>query len=122
VLDISCHQARGVAAATWDPGNINLLITKLVEIFKSMTELPIESEDLIGVTERQRQLLSSCAKHLLAFKREARTKDEDGADIVIAAEHLRAAAICLSRITGRGDAGDVEEVLGVVFEKFCVGK
>jgi len=36
---------------------------------------------------------------------------------VVAAEHLRAAAACLARITGRGEAGDVEEVLGVVFEK-----
>lgn len=42
-------------------------------------------------------------------------------DIVTAAEHLRAAADCLGRLTGRGDAvssgTDVEEVLGVVFEK-----
>ena len=44
------------------------------------------------------------------------------ADVVLAAEHLRGAADSLARITGRGEAGDVEEVLGVVFEKFCVGK
>lgn len=43
-------------------------------------------------------------------------------DIVLAAESLRAAADCLARITGRGAVGNVEEVLGVVFEKFCVGK
>jgi tRNA U34 5-carboxymethylaminomethyl modifying GTPase MnmE/TrmE len=43
-------------------------------------------------------------------------------DVVAAAEDLRAAADCLARITGRGISGDVEEVLGVVFEKFCVGK
>lgn len=49
--------------------------------------------------------------------------DGDGdVDVVLAAESLRAAADCLARITGRGVAGDVEEVLGVVFEKFCVGK
>jgi tRNA modification GTPase len=50
---------------------------------------------------------------------------EDGekeVDVVVAAECLRSAADCLGRITGRGGAGDVEEVLGVVFEKFCVGK
>jgi tRNA modification GTPase len=40
-------------------------------------------------------------------------------DIVLAAEHLRSAANCLSRITGRGEASDVEEVLGVVFEKYA---
>ena len=43
-------------------------------------------------------------------------------DIVLLAEHLRAAAMCLAKITGRGEGGDVEDVLGVVFEKFCVGK
>lgn len=48
--------------------------------------------------------------------------NEIDVDVVLAAESLRAAADCLARITGRGVAGDVEEVLGVVFEKFCVGK
>ena len=47
---------------------------------------------------------------------------ETDLDIVLSAEHLRSAAMCLGKITGRGDAGDVEDVLGVVFEKFCVGK
>ena len=94
-------------------------------------------EDLLGVTERQRQLLAACSGHLIAFVDEATNRNED-CDIVLAAEHLRSAANCLSRITGRGEAGDVEEVLGVVFEKynhpflcllpllmairFCVGK
>jgi tRNA modification GTPase len=41
----------------------------------------------------------------------------DEIDIVLAAESLRSAAEALARITGRGDGGDVEEVLGVVFEK-----
>jgi tRNA U34 5-carboxymethylaminomethyl modifying GTPase MnmE/TrmE len=47
---------------------------------------------------------------------------ETDLDIVLSAEHLRAAAMCLAKITGRGEGGDVEDVLGVVFEKFCVGK
>ena len=40
-------------------------------------------------------------------------------DVVLATESLRSAADCLARITGRTGAGvgDVEEVLGVVFEK-----
>jgi len=38
-------------------------------------------------------------------------------DIVALAEHLRFAADCLAKITGRGEGGDVEDVLGVVFEK-----
>lgn len=47
--------------------------------------------------------------------------DMEEVDIVTAAEHLRAAADCLARLTGRGDSvssgADVEDVLGVVFEK-----
>ncbi|KAF7186519.1 tRNA modification GTPase MSS1, mitochondrial [Pseudocercospora fuligena] len=96
-------------------------------------------QESLGASERHRVLLEECVSHVNAFLREARseslipvgardgdfTRDEVGeaeADIVVAAEHLRAAAECLGKITGRGQAGDVEEVLGVVFEKFCVGK
>ena len=44
--------------------------------------------------------------------------EDDEIDVVTAAEHLRAAAAALGKITGRGaEVGDVEEVLGVVFEK-----
>jgi len=71
--------------------------------------------DLLGVSERQSQLLSSCTAHLELFISEA--LGGEICDIVVAAEHLRAAATYLARITGRGEAGDVEEVLGVVFEK-----
>ncbi|KAJ9612936.1 mitochondrial splicing system protein [Cladophialophora chaetospira] len=42
---------------------------------------------------------------------------EGAVDIVTAAEHLRFAADCLAKITGKGESGDVEDVLGVVFEK-----
>ncbi|KXT01547.1 hypothetical protein AC578_6360 [Pseudocercospora eumusae] len=102
-------------------------------------DLSIWHESL-GASERHRVLLEECVSHLNAFLREARsesllppvaahngdfTRDEvrdPEADIVVAAEHLRAAAECLGKITGRGQAGDVEEVLGVVFEQFCVGK
>ena len=38
-------------------------------------------------------------------------------DIVTAAEHLRFAADSLAKITGKGEGGDVEDILGVVFEK-----
>jgi tRNA modification GTPase len=118
LISISCKDAQ-TKVSTHDPGNINYFISELVSAFQNMTELPTDMEDLLGVTERQRQLLSSCSQHLLEFKEEAEQSEEGReCDIVLAAEHLRAAANCLSRITGRGEAGDVEEVLGVVFEKF----
>jgi len=93
-------------------------------------------EEALGATERQRGLLDECVRFLDGFLGAVGgdgDADADGVgdadgevdadvDIVVAAESLRAAAECLARITGRGEGGDVEEVLGVVFEKFCVGK
>lgn len=86
-------------------------------------------QESLGASERHRMLLDQCIQNLQAFLMEAQEDTTSGsfeasgeADIVLAAEHLRAAANCLAKITGKGEAGDVEEVLGVVFEKFCVGK
>lgn len=92
----------------------------------------------LGVSERQRVLLEQCAAALRRFVLQVRphvapgstsedaarpaesetTVDSTDVDIVVAAESLRAAAECLAKMTGRGEgAGDVDEVLGVVFEK-----
>lgn len=90
-------------------------------------------QDSLGATERHRLLLDACSEALSHFLSEVSEDAEENdhqvageggreADIVVAAEHLRAAAECLAKITGRGQGGDVDEVLGVVFEKFCVGK
>jgi tRNA modification GTPase len=87
----------------------------------------------LSASHRQKSLLSSCLSSLHSFLDDLHPSpalgtgygDEEVAevDIVVAAEHLREAAGCLARITGRGEgSGDVEEVLGVVFERFCVGK
>lgn len=115
-IAISCDAAQA-SPATQDVGNVNHVTRRLVSLFENMTSLPTNLEDLLGVTERQRQLLSACASHLRDFTFEASVSSGRECDIVLAAEHLRSAADCLSRITGKGTAGDVEEVLGVVFEK-----
>jgi tRNA modification GTPase len=133
-IPISCREAQTTtvpplsppsataAAAARDAGGIQNLIDSLVRSFLNLTALPANAQDLLGVTERQRQLLAKCRAHLDDFVAEAQADDGEGgspveADIVIAAEHLRYAATCLARITGRGEGGDVEEVLGVIFEK-----
>ncbi|KAN0073384.1 GTP-binding protein TrmE N-terminus domain containing protein [Elaphomyces granulatus] len=104
-------------------------------------------EDAIGVTQRQESNLHKCRQHLADFLTRTQThakcqskphllynnptetphndhddcSDTDGLenaiDIVTEAEHLRFAADSLAKITGKGDSGDVEDVLGVVFEK-----
>lgn len=117
-LPLSCKEAQMGSTAQKDSGGVQTLIDRLVQAFSSMTSLPDELLDLFGVTERQRQLLVQCRTHLEDFVAEAQPSEEGvEADIVLAAEHLRYAAICLARITGRGEFGDVEEVLGVIFEK-----
>jgi len=124
-LAISCREAEAEASAAAtvglnDPGGIHGLISQLVHSFSAMTTVPADMQDLLGVTERQRQLLVECRLYLGRFMEEANVAADDGGDpdIVLAAEHLRLAANCLARITGRGESGDVEEVLGVIFEKY----
>jgi tRNA modification GTPase len=63
---------------------------------------------------RQRHALAEALGRLKAAIAEARSGREE-----IVAEELRLAARALGRITGRVD---VEDVLDVIFQKFCVGK
>ncbi|KAL8791508.1 MAG: hypothetical protein Q9213_000125 [Squamulea squamosa] len=109
---------------------IQQLLGSLVVLFKDMTVTSVVDsvawEVSLGATERQRLLLEQCLKDLQGFLNQA---DEDlgnqqleaeSIDIVLAAESLRSAANCLARITGAGEAADVEEVLGVVFENLIL--
>ncbi|KAL4789927.1 GTP-binding protein TrmE N-terminus-domain-containing protein [Aspergillus venezuelensis] len=83
-------------------------------------------EDSLGVSHRQSSNLQICQQSLDDFLAQATpssmSDESPVVDIVMAAEHLRYAADALASITGKGESGDVEDVLGVVFEKFCVGK
>ncbi|KAI0517662.1 hypothetical protein F5B22DRAFT_113864 [Xylaria bambusicola] len=130
---ISCKEAQEIQGSDHrgDPGGVRLVADRLVLAFQNMTELPTSLQDLHGVTERQRQLLVQCRVSLEEYLQVTEHKGNDDyaaaaarddIDLTMAAEHLRYAASCLGRITGRGEAGDVEEILGVIFEKFCVGK
>ncbi|KAK7421349.1 mitochondrial splicing system protein [Neonectria punicea] len=118
LVSISCKEAQTAAVDTKDPGGIQTVMDSLVGSFTRMTSMPAEQQDLLGVTERQRQLLVKCRHHLEIFMDEAQAEEgEPDADAVLAAEYLRYAADCLARITGRGEFGDAEDVLGVIFEK-----
>lgn len=46
-------------------------------------------------------------------------QNSEGMDLAIRSEYLRLAAMSLGRITGRVD---VEDLLGVIFSEFCIGK
>lgn len=127
IIPISCTELD------LDRSQIGHFLNRLIKRFEEMTSpMSITSDtdpsiwqESLGATERHRLLLDECQLHLQQFLDEAELSKpvdsdelEDGdIDIVLAAESLRAAANCLARITGKGEAGDVEEVLGVVFEK-----
>lgn len=119
-LPISCLSGSPPPPTPAVVQTIHQLTERLVQSFSALTSLPEDMQHLLGVTERQRQLLDACQGHLEDFAAETETGDGEGSwepDVVLAAEHLRLAANRLAAITGRGDSGDVEEVLGVIFEK-----
>ncbi|KAL2039102.1 hypothetical protein N7G274_008151 [Stereocaulon virgatum] len=141
---VSCKVAQETNSRSHDTSGIQLFLNGLTHLFRSMTaavgSYGVEGfennsdscwAESLGASERQRVLLLQCLQYLEDFLAVAQPgpngqreipDDEDEIDVVIAAEHLRGAAACLAKITGRDETGDVEEVLGVVFEKFCVGK
>lgn len=134
IFFVSCRDTEeSIQLDSKDPGRIQVFLQGLLNTFAEMTAALVPEADpdpsiwqeSLGATERQRALLSECLSHLGTFldavqqtDPEAEDNEEsDSIDIVVAAESLRLAAEALARITGRGEGGDVEEVLGVVFEK-----
>ena len=136
IFTISCKSAfKKEQTENADSGNILLFLEGLVTCFENMTAAILGSNEMdtqnaeidksvwetsLGASERHRLLLEECQRHLAMFVEMTRSKNlnEESVNIVVAAESLRAAAISIGKITGReGGAGDVEEVLGVVFEK-----
>ena len=143
IFAISCKTAvEGVSHGT-DSGGIHTFLSGLTNTFHALTTPLVPTgedgttgiidqtmwEESLGTNARQGTLLQECLQSLNLFLESVAQvspddSDHDGveADIVMAAENLRQAAISLGKITGKGDAGDVEEVLGVVFEKYAFPK
>ncbi len=91
--------------------NLNKLITKIKSKLKSKFST---SEDILITRERHRQNLINCVQHLEKFKKKNSTQDFDKA-----AEDLRLATRHLGMIVGKVH---VEELLGSIFNDFCIGK
>ena len=91
--------------------NIDELILKIKNNFKNKF---ITSDDILITRERHRQHLKQCIDHLKNFN-----KKNDVEDFDKAAEDLRLATRHLGMIVGKVD---VEEILGSIFNDFCIGK
>jgi tRNA modification GTPase len=93
--------------------NINL--DKLIlAIKKKLKNKFVISNDTLITRERHRQHLEQCLKYLKDFNLKNQTEDFDKA-----AEDLRLATRHLGMIVGKVD---VEEILGSIFNDFCIGK
>ena len=91
--------------------NIDKLIEKIKENLKNKF---ISEEDILITRERHRQHLIQCVDHLKNF-----ADKNDKSDFDKAAEDLRLATRQLGMIVGKVD---VEEILGSIFNDFCIGK
>ncbi len=72
------------------------------------------SGDIFITRERHRVELENCVEHLISFENKNSVEDFDKA-----AEDLRLATRHLGTIVGKVD---VEEILGSIFNDFCIGK
>jgi len=91
--------------------NIDELIFKIKDNLKNKF---IMSDDILITRERHRNHLQQCLKHLQNFDQKNEIEDFDKA-----AEDLRLATRSLGMIVG---TVDVEEILGTIFNDFCIGK
>ena len=91
--------------------NIDELILKIKNNLKNKF---LTDHDILITRERHRQHLKNCLEHLKNFKQKNDEEDFDKA-----AEDLRLATRHLGMIVGKVD---VEEILGSIFNDFCIGK
>ena len=91
--------------------NLDILINKII---KKLKDKFISSEDILITRERHRQHLEQCVEHLMNFNDKNKNDDLDKG-----AEDLRLATRHLGMIVGKVD---VEEILGSIFNDFCIGK
>ncbi|MDC0945284.1 tRNA uridine-5-carboxymethylaminomethyl(34) synthesis GTPase MnmE [Candidatus Pelagibacter sp.] len=110
-LDPEISKFNHVLISLKDNLNIDKLISKIKNYLK---EKFISEEDILITRERHRQHLVQCAVHLKNFSDKNDKKDFDKA-----AEDLRLATRHLGMIVGKVD---VEEILGSIFNDFCIGK
>ena len=93
----------------------NSNLDKLILKIKSKLENKFLSHgDILITRERHRQHLEQCINHLQNFKNKNGSEEFDKA-----AEDLRLATRHLGMIVGKVD---VEEILGSIFNDFCIGK
>jgi tRNA modification GTPase len=110
-IDSEIKNINHVLISIKDNKNIDELISKIKNNLKNKF---ITNDDILITRERHRQHLEQCLDHLNNFNKKKEIEDFDKA-----AEDLRLATRHLGMIVGKVD---VEEILGSIFNDFCIGK
>ncbi|MDC1176216.1 tRNA uridine-5-carboxymethylaminomethyl(34) synthesis GTPase MnmE [Candidatus Pelagibacter sp.] len=110
-VDLEIKKLDHVLISIKENLNIDELISKIKNNLKNKF---ITSDDILITRERHRQHLEQCLEHLKNFNKKNESEDFDKA-----AEDLRLATRHLGMIVGKVD---VEEILGSIFNDFCIGK
>ena len=110
-IDPEIKKINHVLISIKENKNIEELILKIKNNLKNKF---ISGDDILITRERHRQHLQQCLDHLQNFNQKKEIEDFDKA-----AEDLRLATRHLGMIVGKVD---VEEILGSIFNDFCIGK
>ncbi len=110
-IDPEIKKTNHVLISIKENKNIEGLILKIKNNLKNKF---LSSDDILITRERHRQHLKQCLDHLNNFNQKKEIEDFDKA-----AEDLRLATRHLGMIVGKVD---VEEILGSIFNDFCIGK
>ena len=110
-LNLSIKKFDHVSISIKNNLNIEELIFRIKNKLKNKF---VTGGDILITRERHRQHLLQCLDNLKNFSKKNETKDFDKA-----AEDLRLATRHLGMIVGKVD---VEELLGSIFNDFCIGK
>ena len=110
-LNFKIKKYEHVLISIKDNTNIDELISKIKNKLKDKF---ITNQDIFITRERHRENLEQCLENLKNFNQKNDAKDFDKA-----AEDLRLATRHLGMIVGKVD---VEEILGSIFNDFCIGK
>ena len=110
-IDPEIKKTNHVLISIKENKNIEELILKIKKKLKNKF---ITTDDILITRERHRQHLQQCLDHLNNFNQKKEIDEFDKA-----AEDLRLATRHLGMIVGKVD---VEEILGSIFNDFCIGK
>ena len=112
VTGVESDQYPLVSLTEKEAEGFDIIKSHLLSKISTDMDLDLEGDDFLVTKHRHKILLEDTLNYLRNFIEQEHSID-------MACEELRAAAICLGRVTGHID---VEEVLDVVFRDFCIGK